>query len=234
MAACGGGPTSPPGSFLPSAVAASVVEAPSLVPEATPEGAQIPIRAGFTAMELVPGRYAMPRWFLVPMSLELGEGWRGIRDDKARQVNLLRGLNDVGHGTLWLAPYAITNEVVDAFVTELRATPLLTFEKGVPVEIAGVRGRQFDGQAQTNPDEAGSGSRVPGTVDIPAMRRLHNSGLTDFTWYTESVEARLRFVFVEVGASTLVVYIEAPPDEFDAFIELADTVLASIRFYPRS
>lgn len=199
----------------------------------TPQGAQLPIRAGYNALE--PGLYAMPRWFMIPLSLELGEGWRGVRDDKNRQVNLAQGTNDVGHGTLWLAPYAISTADVDAFVAELRATPLMTFEDAVPAEVAGLPAQQFDAQAEPNPTESGNDRREPGTVDILAMHLLHSPGITDFDWYTESVEARLRFMFVEVGDYTLVIYLEAPPDEFDAFTtDLAASVLASILVYPRS
>jgi hypothetical protein len=212
--------------------------APTLAPTsaptvaATPEDAQLPTAHQFNPLE--PGRYAMPSWFRIPLSVELGAGWRSFREDKALQVNLVRGANAVGHGTLWFGPYAIPTADVGAFVAELRATPLMTFEEPVAVAFAGLQGDQFEARAEPNPAEPGSGDRVPGTVDIGAMRLLHSPGITDFSWYTESVAARLRFMFVEVGDDTLVIYLEAPPDEFDAFTNLAAGVLDTMLVHPRS
>ena len=211
---------------------------PTLVPTAaptvaaTPEGAQLPTAHQFTPLE--PGRYVMPSWFRIPLSLELGAGWRSFREDKALQVNLVRGKNAVGHGTLWLGPYAIRTADVGGFVAGLRATKLMTFEDAVPVEILGLPGEQFDAQAQPDPAEPGNADRMPGTVDIPAMSLLHSPGITDFTWYTETAEARLRFMFVEFGDDTLIFYLEAPSNEFSAFTDLATGVLDTMLVHPRS
>ena len=170
----------------------------------------------------------MPPWFLVPLTIELGDGWRGIRDDVGLQVNLVRGENEVEHATQWLGVYAIRTEEVPAFIEELKATPLLEFGETKPVEVAGLMADRFDGHAEPNPNQAASTNRVAGSVDIPAMRLLHNPRLTDFAWYTESAEARLGIVLSEQGENTLVFYLEAPPDQVDEFMEIVDPVLASV------
>lgn len=227
--------TSIPTSISPSASAGSTagssagstVESASAQP--TPAGEQVtagPCCAGFA---LDPGRYATPGWFAIPLSLEVGTDWRAFRIDKNLALSFVRGSNAVGNSSQWLSLFAPANDEVDAFLADLTATPLLTFGDPTPIEIAGVLGNYIDVQTAPNPDEPGSAQRMPGTVDIHAMYHLHSRGITDFTWYTESAEARLRFIFVEIGDHTLILYLEAPPAEFDAYLELVDSVLTTIQ-----
>lgn len=219
--------STPSTSVAPSASAApSAVESASAQP--TPVGKQVtagPCCAGFA---LEPGRYASPAWFAIPLSLEVGDGWRAFREDKNLAFAFVRGSNDVSHSTQWMALFAPPNEEVEGFMADLHATPLLSFEATRSIDIAAFPGERFEAFADPNPAQAGDDTRMPNTVDIHAMYHLFSHGITDFTYYTESAEAHLRFISVEVGDHTLILYLEAPPAEFDAFMQLVEPVLESI------
>lgn len=211
-----------------ASVAPSAGESPSAAP--TPAGAQVREGSCCIGFALEPGRYASPSWFAIPLSLEVGTDWRAFRVNRNLTFTFVRGSNAVGSSTHWMSLFAPETSQVEAFLADLRATPLLTVGGGVPevTEVGGYAAEMIDAVAQPNPAESGNDSRMPGTVDVHAMYRLHSLGITDFEWYTESAEARLRFVFVEVGDHTLIIYLEAPAAEFDAFMQLVDGVLDSI------
>jgi hypothetical protein len=83
--------------------------------------------------------------------------------------------------------------------------------------------RQLDAAAQLNP-EAGA----DGLITIPVIAQL--SGHTGNDWSTDSPEARLRFYALEVNGRTLLVYMEATPDEFETFAQELEQILAGVEF----
>lgn len=214
-----------------AAASASASASATATPVPTPDGEQVRTGTCCVGFALEPGRYATPYWFDIPLSLEVGTDWRAFRIDKNLSLSFTRGSNDVGSSTSWMTLFAPETNKVEAFLVDLRATPLLIVGGGAPepIEVAGYAGEQIDAAAQPNPAQAGNEHRMPGTVDIHAMYRLHSLGITDFSWYTESAEARLRFIFVPVGDHTLIFYLEAPPAEFDAYLELVNGVLETVQ-----
>ena len=95
---------------------------------------------------------------------------------------------------------------------ELRSTSQLHFNTEQTVTIAGISGTQFEA--------AGEGS-------IPALDKL--LGLPS-SWDIHSPQVQIRFIVMPVRDRTLVIYIEAPYDEFESFASKAERVLSTVKF----
>ncbi len=65
----------------------------------------------------------------------------------------------------------------------------------------------------------------PGVQFLPVFMKYFAPG---FAWTTSSPEARVRTVVLTMGDHTLLLYLEAPPNEFDQFAVNADSILQSL------
>jgi hypothetical protein len=191
-------------------------------PSPTNAPARMPNRVCCLGEPIEPATYASPTWFEVPISFEVEADWRGLSAAQEEVFALVQGENSIGHAERWMAFFVAPS--VDQLVRELRSTPMLKVEDVSTVEVGGATGRQLDGLAETNPDQKRESSIERGTIPLPAV-----AALVPGFWYTESTGARLRFIALETDRMALLIYIEAPPSEFDGFSERAERVLESLR-----
>ena len=94
-------------------------------------------------------------------------------------------------------------------------------------DIAGYMGLQQDFAVLPNPDYAGRPQDdIPaGVQSINIVEQFFTPG---FQWTNSSPESQLSFIVVNVGDSILFVYLEAPPDDFDALVADAHTMLQTL------
>lgn len=100
---------------------------------------------------------------------------------------------------------------IEQTLTELQGTSQLHFNTQHMVSIGGISATQFDA--------AGAGS-------IPALGKL--VGMS--SWHLHSPQVQIRFTVLPVKDRTLVIYIEAPYDEFETFASKAEQVLSTVKF----
>lgn len=173
------------------------------------------ISSDYAGEEQVPGWYKTPDWFSLPFTFETSGVFRGMgqRLPQGELFGLAQGQRQLPPKQLlfWTLSPDVSPE--DA-VSELRATPQLEFSPNQTVNVAGVSGTQFEATAEQE-------------AAIPALGTLvGHSG----PWYTNSAQVELRFIVLEIAGRTLVIYIEAPQDEFHDFAAIADQVLGTIAF----
>lgn len=197
-------------------------------PPAEDETATFPI-GGFPAgIPVEPGTYRPHPGFDVQFTVELGEGWRSIRDEVLGVISLVTDeTNGIGHATHWLSffpapPDTRPQDLLDRIESQQNIVP------GPPreVTIGDVTGTQVEARAEPNPTEAGDDETEAGTLVVGVATDL----IVGAFWASESPEARFRFIVLDVGGRTLLVYVEAPPDEFDAFAARAEEALAGLTF----
>jgi hypothetical protein len=178
---------------------------------------------------LEPGRYAFPPWFGIPLTVDAPEGWRVLNESAALLFMLGRGENVQNNPSqIILFLNATGSSSLESLIETIRNAPELT-ETAAPTEvaIAGFAGRQVDMMALPNPTFEGSAANdiPPGVQYLPAIERYLTPG---FAWTTSSPEARVRAIALTVGDQTLLIYIEAPPEEFDELAADAGAILESL------
>ncbi len=171
------------------------------------------------------GRYETPSWFEPGFSLDVGDGFFGVGAERERLILVGRGQSQAGNLERYVGFFVAPK--ADALVRKLRETPLTVPEALRSMDVDGVPGVAFDARALPNTNTAADDEITPGAIRIPAIDRL----VPPF-FYTESGEARLRFIVVDFGDHALLIYVEAPGDRFEAFAAEVDTLLASLRFIP--
>jgi hypothetical protein len=190
----------------------------------SPEPERVPVIAGPCCLgfELDPGRYASPSWFEVPFTLEVGEGLSGWESLNDQGLALGRGENDVSHLNEYVSFFVV--EADSPILQQLGGSPDLSSASIEPITIAGIDGSSLEAQARPT-DGRDHPEIQPGAIRVKPIDEL----VPGF-WYSESSEARFRFVFLPIGEAALFVSIEAPPDRADAFFEEAIAMLATVEF----
>ena len=179
--------------------------------------------------EQASGRYKSPAWFSLSFTFETTKAFRGIGEQLP--IGELFGL---AQGSAYLPPRQLLFWVVDPSVSvettiaQLRATPKVELSPDQAVTVAGISGIQFDAAAQANPAQAAGENLAAGAIAIPAIGPLVGHQGSD--WHTNTAEARLRFIVLTVMDRTLLIYIEAPADEFQDFVTEVDQVLSTVKF----
>jgi hypothetical protein len=112
----------------------------------------------------------------------------------------------------WTLGPDVTTETA---IAQLRATPDVEFTAEQSVSVMGMPGVQFDAVSEQK-------------THIAALGDL--TGLTGATWDSNSAPVQIRFVVLHVAGRTLVIYIEAPTDEFNNFVMETEKVLGTIQF----
>jgi hypothetical protein len=165
--------------------------------------------------EQAPGRYQTPGWFSFPFTFETAQVFRGIGEQftQGELFGLAQGGPVLPPRQLlfWTVLPDISTE---AAISELRATPQLEFSPTQTVTVAGMSGAQLDATTQKY-------------ASMPVLGKF--VGL-DKVWSINSPQAHLRFILLTVAGRTLLVYIEAPSDEFQDFMREVDQVLGTMKF----
>lgn len=176
---------------------------------------------------LAPGRYDAPAELGIPFSFEVGDGftWQSEITELLGQLVLARNPDPRTTPTEWLAFFPLLEgETVDSAMAALRETERVELLAEVEVTVGGAPGRRLDAAAPAP-------ATRPLIIPIPAIDRL--TGLevgAGGRWFTESRHVELRFYALDVGGRTLLIYVEAQPETFDAFAADVEAVLASLVF----
>jgi hypothetical protein len=187
---------------------------------------EFPVAGSAADVIVPPGHYRAPDALEIPFEFEVGEGFTWFREylEEDKTLVLVRGSNAAGKPSQWLAFMPLKpGETVDSAMEALRATPKIDLLEEADTSIGGASGRQLDAAAQPNP-----AAGFDGLITIPAIAGL--TGHSDPDWWTETPTARLRFYAIDFNSRTLLVYLEAPPGEFDAFAQDIEEMLDSLAF----
>ena len=215
-----GPPTSAPATSAPTSAPPTTVR-PTLVP--TPQGS-VPSIAEFpnlgdadTAGEAQPaGEYKTPAHFSIPFQFKTTKLYRGIYEgfSSAQIFGIAQGSANVPPKMLlfWAVDPSYPVEQV---ISELAASDNMTSTVRQAGSVAGIAGTQFDATAEQ-------------ILAIGVLGKFVGHSGDD--WHTNSSKVHLRFIAVPVAGRTLLIYIEAPQEEFDSFIRDANQVLDTVKF----
>lgn len=181
------------------------------------------------------GRYALPSWLGLPLTVDVPDGWKALNEERALLFALGRGQNVQNNPSELLvfmnATQATPTANPERVIAGVQGSPELS-ALGEPgsVTIAGFPGVQWDAAALPNPDYAGdvSADIPPGVQFLPAIEQYFAPG---FAWTTSSPEAVVRTIALQVGDQTLVIYAEAPPDTFETFAADVEAILKTLTVY---
>jgi hypothetical protein len=161
------------------------------------------------------GLYRSPDWFHAPFTFETTTTYRGIgeRFGEASLFGIAQGMRQLPQRQLLFWALVPDYSPEDA-VSLLRDTASLTFLPNEDVTVAGYSGVQFDATTERR-----TGIGAIGTlVGVNAV------------WNINSSEAHLRFIVLMIGNRALLIYIEAPTDEFEDFMVDVEQVLSTVQF----
>lgn len=161
------------------------------------------------------GLYKTPGFFKVPFTFETTEPFNGIGESFGQGH-----LFGISQGGASYPPYQILFWVTtprfttDSVISQLQKTPDMTFSENQTIDVAGISGIQFD-------------SITENKVSIPSLGKFVG---VESSWDTNVPQAHLRFIVLTVAERTLIIYIEAPKDKFDGFMNKAEQIFQSIEF----
>lgn len=217
-ASCGGDPGTPDGSPSPTDV--------QDVPDPFAGVERLPSAECCLGTSLPAGRYRSPATFGLDFVLLVEDGWGLVNTDAERLLSLTRGENAIGHATHWLGFFRVPNAPAPAdVIDQVIAMPMTESEAPADVQLAGVPGVTVELAALPNPDQPASSKIVEGAIAVPVL-----DAIVPGFYYTESAEARMRFTVLDVTGTTLLIYTEAPKEEFEAFVELVEPIVATMVF----
>ncbi len=175
------------------------------------------------------GDYDLPAWMDLPLTMDVGEGWSVLNEEKARLFLLAgKGRNEYNDPSQVLVFIVISDGDPHDTLNSIKNSPELTPKSElIEATIAGFSGWQFDATAKPNPGYEGDRNAdiPPGVQFLPAINQYLTPG---FLWTTWTAEPRLRFVALNAGEQMLLLEIESPPAEFDAFAREAEQVLQTL------
>lgn len=178
---------------------------------------------------LKPGTYAFPAWHPHALTVRVGEGWKVLNEKAALLFLLGRGENVQQNPSQLIVLLDVTDKTtLQGLADALQHAPQLTpLGEPVHVTVAGFSGVQLDLDTKPNPSYQGDRAQdiPPGVQFLPVIQQYFTPG---FLWTTSTPEAHIRAIMLTVQDKTLLVYLEAPPDEFEQFAADADTLLQSL------
>jgi len=197
-------PTPVPPTITPAALGSEAAEFPKLG-NGEPAGDEEP--AGF---------YKPPAAFSFPFTFKTDKVYRGIYEQfsQAQIFGIAQG-SAMQPPDLLLFWAVDPSYSVDQVISELRATQNMKNTENQAVQVAGVSGTQFDATADS-------------PLAIPALGKFVGHAGSD--WRTDSPKVHLRFIALPISGRSLLIYIEAPQDEWDSFLADANQVLSTVKF----
>lgn len=228
-------PTQPPATELPPPTAPpSQTPLPIEVPTAPPTPAArlltVPSVTCCRGLPILAGTYKVPDWLELPLSVEIGEGWRVMNEASALLFLIGRGQNVQNNPSQMIVLLKVSDRRTPRGLIEaVQAAPeLVTVSAPVTVTVAGFSGLQLDSMALPNPSYAGSAQDdiPPGVQFLPVFRAFFSPG---FAWTTSSPEATVRTLALRVDQRTLLFYLEAPTAEFEQFAADAEALLQTLK-----
>jgi hypothetical protein len=225
-----GGDGAGPGETTVGTTTAATTAAPSTT-EATPttEVSESPVVYAISGpccagLELDEGPYLSPPWFRLPFTVDVPAGWFAWTD--AREELLVLGdghTNEIDHLDRYMAVFVVDDAA--AVLNQAKSTPDADVGPEEELNAGELSGRAVTADAHANPEPPEDDEIAPGAIQIPAIDKL----FAGFFW-TESPRARFRVWAIDRGDQDLLIYLEAPPDDWDAFVEDAEGFLSRITF----
>jgi hypothetical protein len=220
----GGGPSTaqpPTSTTADPTTAGPTTSEPAESPSPTVYAISGPCCAG---LELDEEPHLSPPWFRMPFTVDVPAGWFAWTD--AREELLVLGdghTNPIDHLDRYMAIFVVDD--AEAVVEQARSTPKAGIGPDEEFTAGELSGTGFDARARANAEPPEDDGIAPGTIQIPAIDEL----FAGFFW-TESPEAAFRVWAVDRGDQDLLIYLEAPSTEFDAFAATAEEFLSRIVF----
>jgi hypothetical protein len=232
------------GSLLLAACAPATTPAPTVIPPtnipiptdvptsvATPVSAflKIPSVHCCRGQALKAGLYEVPPWLGIPLTVMVGEGWKVLNEEAALLFLIGKGRNVQNNPSQMIVFMQVAEETTpEALIASVQRAPELSATtEPLEVMIAGFPGLQLDSIAKPNPGYEGNVDEdiPPGVQFLPIFMKFFAPG---FVWTTSSSEAQVRTIAITMSDHTLLLYLEAPQDEFDQFVADADPILQSL------
>lgn len=175
------------------------------------------------------GRYEIPPWLGIPLTVNVGEGWKALNEEAALFFAIARGKNVQNNPSQMIVFFNATGQgSAESLLNAVRQSPeMVPTTEIVPVTISGFPALQLDSTVKSNPDYTGNAEEdiPPGVQFLPVFMKFFALG---FMWTSSTPEARIRTIAVTIGEQTLLLYLESPPDEFDQFAVDAEPILYSL------
>ncbi len=229
LSACGPSVTATPVASLPANTPVSTDIAPTDSPTTPNSFLIFPAVTCCRGQSVDAGIYQLPDWLEIPLSIEVGKDWRVLNEEAALLFLIGRGRNIQNNPNQMIVFLKISSDSSpEMLIQSVQNSTELESTGESAVEIAGFRGLQVDSTAKPNPEYVGDPAAdiPPGVQFLPAFMRHFTPG---FAWTTSSPEAQIRTIALTIGDRVLLVYLEAPQDEFDALLADADAVLQSLK-----
>jgi hypothetical protein len=197
-------------------------------PDSTSQVLAFPSASCCNGKTMEAGVYETPAWFGIPLAMALEEGWRAVNDDDALLFMLGKGRNIYNDPIQALIFIAVPGGNPQAVITSVSREPGLTQEGEITeTTLAGFHGLQVDLTAKPNPGYEGDKESeiLPGSQFLPHVNTYFAPG---FIWTTWTAESKLRFIVLSVEENVLLIEIDSPPAEFEAFADDAILVIQTL------
>jgi hypothetical protein len=211
-----------------AACAPAPAAAPTLTPAPTRQGYRdFPSTMEGNGIAVAPGQYKTPSWYGVPLAFEFSdENWKVITLERSELLAFVQGENEKGYATRWLVFLPVYDDEAKALENEMLEAPGFTFLAGPEQRAIGDHtGTLMVLQAQPNADFAETDEYVAGVRELTVLQA--HAG--NWQWLTSTPEAMVELITFEVGERTMSVYIEAPAEEFEAFVEEAQALMQAVK-----
>ena len=212
-----------------SSPAPAVTQAPVDMPQSFAQVSAFPNANCCDDKTVQAGVYELPAWLGLPLNLEIGRGWRVLNEERARLFLFGRGRSDFDDPTQVLVFIPVPGGNPKTLLSLIKNEPgLIPAGELTEIEVSGKSGYQLDFVAKPNSGYEGSvqAEIPPGVQFLPVVSEYFTSGIS---WTTWTAESRLRFIALDLGGDVLLVEIESPPAEFDAFAAEAEQILLSLK-----
>jgi hypothetical protein len=182
-------------------------------------------------IELEPGRYELPPYWVRGYTVAVGSDWLVNFDNSAALLSFVQGENSVGIPSRWFylirVPEGLDAEAVIEAMAGMESITLVG--EPSPAEFGGYSGFRFDASAVENPDQPA----VPANgieAGATTLDALNDTGYftTGFLMITATRESMLRFISLDLEERTMLALIDSPPEEFEDFAATAEAILASL------
>ena len=229
LAACGGATPVPSATLPPTEKPSPTLEPADTLDQTSPL-LTFPEVNCCKSRTVEPGKYEIPSWLGIPLSMQISEGWRVWNEEAALLFALTgKGRNSINFPSQLLAFIAVPGRNPRGVLTSIKNAPELIPESEIiETTISGFPGLQLDISAKDNPGYEGDKEAdiPPGVQFLPSVNRYFTPG---FLWTTSSPKAYMRFIVLDIAGQSLLLQIESPPAEFEAFAGEADQVLQTLK-----
>jgi hypothetical protein len=227
-------PSIPAASDTPDAAAATETSEP--VAEVTATSAYLQFRANLccSGTSVIPGEYQFPEWLHLPFTITVKqEGWKHFNEEPGELFAIIKGnSNSLG----------IFSEVIDIFPAYdptkanqffsafVNAAEFEVVAEPSETTIAGYPAQQVDLIAKPSTVAENAEEDLP--FGVQPLKPALQFSPTGLFWTTQSPEAHLRVLKVDIDDVSVIIYLESPQADFDRFVSEALAILETLAPLP--